>query len=69
MLPSNPILRRIVEERQSAQNSLLAGTPTGMTAEQVGASYLSLIGRYRALLELEEFVKEALAKGDDLVED
>lgn len=69
MLPAHPILRRIVEERQAAQDQLLAGSPTGMTAEQVGAAYLSLIGRYRALVELEEFVKEALAKGDDLEED
>ncbi len=64
MLPSNPILRRIVEDRQIVQDQLLAGSPTDKTAEQVGVVYLSLIGRYRALVELEEFVREVLQKGD-----
>ncbi len=63
--PSHPILRRIYEDRTAAQEQLLAGSPTGMTAEQVGAAYLSLIGRYRALVELEEFVRATLASGDD----
>lgn len=64
--PTHPILRRIFEDRVAAQEQLLAGSPTGMTAEQVGAAYLSLIGRYRALVEFEEFVRETLASGDDI---
>lgn len=63
--PTHPILRRIFQDRVAAQEQLLAGSPTGMTAEQVGAAYLSLSGRYRALVELEEFVREKLASGDD----
>ncbi len=63
--PTHPILRRIFEDRVTAQEQLLAGSPTGMTAEQVGAAYLSLIGRYRAFVELEQFVREKLASGDD----
>ncbi len=64
--PTNPILRRIFLDRVAAQEQLLAGTPTSMTAEQVGSRYLSFHGRYRALVELEEFVREKLASGDDL---
>lgn len=63
--PTHPILRRIFQDRVAAQEQLLAGSPTSMTAEQVGAAYLSLIGRYRALVELEQFVREMLASGDD----
>lgn len=63
--PSHPILRRIYEDRTAAQEQLLAGSPTDKTAEQVGVAYLSLIGRYRALVELEDFVRATLASGDD----
>lgn len=64
--PTHPILRRIFLDRVAAQEQLLAGSPTDKTAEQVGAAYLSLIGRYRALVELEEFVRATLASGDDV---
>lgn len=63
--PTHPILRRIYEERVAAQEHLLAGPPTDKTAEQLGASYLWFNGRYRALVELEQFVREMLASGDD----
>lgn len=64
MTPTNPILRRIVEERQLVQEQLLAGPPSSMTAEQVGSRYLAFQGRYQVLTELETFVRETLQKGD-----
>lgn len=64
--PSNAILRRIWEERRLAESHLLAGPPTDKTADQIGAAYLHINGRYRALVELEEFVREKLASGDDI---
>lgn len=64
--PTHPILRRIYEDRVAVQEQLLAGSPTSMTAEQVGVAYLALIGRYRALVDMEEFVREVLAKGEDI---
>jgi len=69
MRPSHPILRRIYDDRLAVQEQLLAGSSTSMTAEQIGARYLSLIGRYQTLAELEEFVAEVLQKGDYIDQD
>ena len=66
--PSHPIHRRIFEELNLVREQLLAGPPSSMTAEQVGARFLSFQGRYQVLKELEEFVREHLQKGDDLDE-
>ncbi len=63
--PTNLIHRRVWERRNAVQDMLLAGSPTGIPADQVGIAYAGLIGRYRELVELEEFVRDTLASGDD----
>lgn len=69
MKPSHPILREIFTRREQVQETLLAGTPTGIPADQVGIAYASLIGRYRELVELEEFVTTLLASGESIEQD
>jgi hypothetical protein len=67
--PSNPFLRAVRLKREQAQEALLAGTPTGTPADQVGIAFANYSGRYQTLRDLEEEFASIISKGETFDED
>ena len=62
----NLLMRKLQEHIEAAKYNLLAGTPNGIPADQVGIAYATYSGRYHALSQLEAEFTEMLSKGETL---